>query len=273
MKATPKLEAGRYFGETVRRRDTTSLAVSEIRFAPRASLPRHSHDRSIFNFVLFGGYVEYSDWETCECLPPVMLFHPAGQIHWERFSRAGARCLTVEFDPAWIDSLAGDHHALERPLIFRRGEWTWLAGPLRQELYVRDDLSPMVVEAYVRLLLAAGVRSAHHGSAPPPFLQRACALLNDRFTEHLELGEVARDLGVHPTHLARAFRRHFRTSPGEYVRRLRVEFACRELASSRRSLSEIARLAGFADQSHFTRTFKRLTGTTPARYRSDMLGN
>jgi AraC family transcriptional regulator len=269
---TPKLRPGRYFGQTLRRRAGEQLVVSEVRFPPRVRVPRHSHDRSIFNFVLAGAYVEYSDHRSIECRPPVLLFHRAGEIHWERFSRAGARCLTVEFDPAWVEDVERDRDRVDRTLCFARGEWTWVAAPIRQELYLRDDLTPMVVEAYVRILLAAGLRHEGRSGAPPSFLERARSILDDRFPERFQLGDIAREVQVHPSHLARAFRRHYRTSPGEYVRRLRVDYACRELASRERTLAEIAQSAGFADQSHFTRTFRKLTGTTPARYRAEVLG-
>jgi len=72
---------------------------------------------------------------------------------------------------------------------------------------------------------------------------------------------------VHPAHLARAFRAHFRMSMGPYVRRLRLDWAAGELARSDLPLAAVALAAGFADQSHFTRTFKRYLGVTPNVYR------
>ena len=62
---------------------------------------------------------------------------------------------------------------------------------------------------------------------------------------------------VHPVHLAQTFRKFYRCTIGDYVRSLRIEFACRQLAATKMPLSEIALLAGFADQSHFTRTFRK----------------
>ena len=71
---------------------------------------------------------------------------------------------------------------------------------------------------------------------------------------------------MHPVHLARTFRRVYQTTFAAYVRDLRIECARRELAG-RAPLSDIAALAGFADQSHFSRLFKQHTGLTPSEYR------
>ena len=54
---------------------------------------------------------------------------------------------------------------------------------------------------------------------------------------------------------------------GCVVRHVRVEFARRELAVSEAPLGDIAAAAGFCDQSHFSRLFKRYIGLTPAEYR------
>ncbi len=83
------------------------------------------------------------------------------------------------------------------------------------------------------------------------------------------LGEVASAIGVHPAHLARVFRAHYGISVGEYGRRVRLAWAATEIARGHTSLATVATQAGFADQSHFTRLFKRYVGITPARYRAE----
>ena len=57
---------------------------------------------------------------------------------------------------------------------------------------------------------------------------------------------------------------------GEYIRKLRIEYACQTMLNPDISLAEIAAIAGFADQSHFGRTFKRLVGIPPAAFRSTL---
>ena len=105
----------------------------------------------------------------------------------------------------------------------------------------------------------------------PQWLERVRTILEQRFAEPYKLSEIAAEAGVHPVHLAREFRKHYGTSVGEYLRRVRIEYACRELMGSNAAVTNIAVAAGFADQSHFSRTFKRFCGTTPGRYRASVV--
>jgi AraC family transcriptional regulator len=102
---------------------------------------------------------------------------------------------------------------------------------------------------------------------PPRWLASAEELLRARIGDRVSLGELAAVVGVHPAHLARAFRARYGVSVGEYGRRLRLEWATAEIARGDIPLAMIATQAGFADQSHFTRLFKLYVGMTPARYR------
>ena len=88
----------------------------------------------------------------------------------------------------------------------------------------------------------------------------------------MRLADLARELAVHPAHLARAFRGQFGTSVGGYVRRLRLDWAAAELERSDTALAAIALAAGFADQSHFTRIFRRLHRVHPERIPADPAG-
>jgi AraC family transcriptional regulator len=105
----------------------------------------------------------------------------------------------------------------------------------------------------------------------PQWLERVRNILEQRFAEPCKLSEIAAEAGVHPVHLAREFRKYYGTSVGEYLRRVRIEYACRELMGSNAAVTNIAIAAGFADQSHFSRTFKRFCGTTPGRYRASVV--
>src|SRR5207245_7067510 len=134
-----------------------------------------------------------------------------------------------------------------------------------------DAASPRAIEGLALEILAEATRRATPPSSrQPPWLEQACNLLRDRFRDNVSLTALASVVGVHPVYLASTFRRHYHCTIGEFLRRLRIEFACRQMAATNTPLAEIAGAAGFADQSHFCRTFKRQTGLTPAAYRKSL---
>lgn len=90
-------------------------------------------------------------------------------------------------------------------------------------------------------------------------------LLDERLREAVTLAEAARLFHVHPTHLVRAFSAAFGIAPHQYVTSRRVDLA-RRLLLDGQPPGEAAAAAGFYDQSHLTRHFKRIVGITPGRY-------
>ena len=73
--------------------------------------------------------------------------------------------------------------------------------------------------------------------------------------------------GMSSTQFNQRFRALFRMSPTEYLLKLRIETSRRLLTRSQGSIAEIALEAGFCDQSHFTKRFRKATGMTPRQYR------
>ncbi|HVK46879.1 MAG TPA: helix-turn-helix transcriptional regulator, partial [Pseudobacter sp.] len=82
------------------------------------------------------------------------------------------------------------------------------------------------------------------------------------------LKELSRDLDINPSYLSREFSKHFgNLTFGEYIRTQRIEKAIELMQDPSYSLTHIAYLTGFSDQSHFTRIFKKHTGSSPSQYR------
>src|SRR5205823_2906307 len=76
--------------------------------------------------------------------------------------------------------------------------------------------------------------------------------------------ELANLIELSPFHFCRLFKQSTGCSPHQYILQLRVAEAKRLLRSSQLSIAQIASQVGFFDQSHFTMTFRKLVGTTPA---------
>lgn len=102
------------------------------------------------------------------------------------------------------------------------------------------------------------------GSDWLPHLERC---VRQRFRERLVIGELAGALGLNPDYLGRRFQEVVGLSLHGLVRKLRVAWSLERLAEGEPDLSVLALRAGFADQSHFTRAFKREVGLPPGAFR------
>lgn len=98
-------------------------------------------------------------------------------------------------------------------------------------------------------------------------LLAALTSIRKRLPGRVPLRTLARESGLSIRQFERAFKERFRTSPMQYVMKLRVHLACEKLRSERLPIVEAALSSGFYDQSSFTRHFKRHMGMTPGRYR------
>ncbi|WP_327316071.1 AraC family transcriptional regulator [Streptomyces sp. NBC_01235] len=99
----------------------------------------------------------------------------------------------------------------------------------------------------------------------PVLARRLRELLDERVVEGLVLGEAAGLVQAHPAHLVRAFGGAYGIAPHQYLTARRVDLA-RRLLLDGRPPGEVAAAAGFYDQAHLTRHFRKLVGVTPGRY-------
>ncbi|HUP60592.1 MAG TPA: AraC family transcriptional regulator [Thermoanaerobaculia bacterium] len=253
-----------FYGRPVASAAWEHVQLSETRFARGAFLPLHRHDDAYLTFVLSGAYRERAGSETRDCQPRTVVVHPAGDTHEDSFAQQ-ARCLNAVLAPAFLRRLGAASAVLDRGGVAGGPQMSLIGGRIAAELRAADASSPIIIEGL--LLELFGLLSRCESPArTPAWLTEAHAILGRTFAEKPSLAAIADEVGVHPVHLARAFRQTYGFSVGEHVRALRVAHA-RERIAAGVPLTTVAAEAGFADQSHFTRTFKRLLGVSPAEYR------
>ena len=230
----------------------------------------HSHEQATVNVLLEGQYEEKLGASFHRCETNSVLMRPAGLQHSDLIGESGAHLLVLEFDPYQTDAIRDYSKALDRVAhltdlrlipLFRKIQW---------ELQSTDDSSKLALEGLALEFLAMILRTDQRRPADTPrWLSRGQELIHDRFKEEgIKIKEIARETGVHPVHFCRVFKLHFGLTPGRYLRKIRMDWAARELKRCSTSIAEIAIEAGFADQSHFGRTFKAHFGCTPAEWRA-----
>jgi AraC family transcriptional regulator len=250
--------------------DTRSSIVTDARFPPESVIEPHTHDRPIFGVMVSGGFQSAIANRRLDCEPTSLWTEPAGDVHANYIGREGARVMIVQPDPALTELLLPFAPLLE---IVNFGRDPVIAGDARRiagEIDEADELTPLAIDALVIGMFTTAMRRmvVRRGpAAPPRWLSRTRDLLHDEFRERHSLATLASLAGVHPSHLAREFRVHYGASVGEYIRRVRCDWAAARLLTTNDSISEIAASAGYSDQSHFTRQCVRFLGVGPARYR------
>lgn len=240
------------------------LLISDLAASGPIELPVHRHESALLSVLVRGSM-------RCSCdaqpyAPWIAVYHPPGAAHRTRFS--GARAVILELGGRWLDRLAGHAPAPQVPVVLD-AQTQWVAARLVSEFRNLRPASLLVIEGLTIQLLAAAARAAQapDGEAPP-WLDQLLVRLQQDFTRDLSLNELAAALNVHPVRMSRVFRRATDRTIGEYVRELRVRHLSDQLATSRETLADLALTAGFYDQSHCTREFKRATGMTPGAYRA-----
>jgi len=259
-------------GQVLKAAQFSGLIIGEVEYDSSYERPRHVHGRACFHFLFQGGYTETHDGQSSECGPLMLSFQPAGHEHSYRSLPCPSRTLTIELDDQWISRLRNHSLNLDTPGYFSGPLERWLMMRLYDEFRRLDPCSPLVIEALTVEVAAAIARQQnnHAQGQAPRWLRQATDLLHDRFAESLSLSDVAASVGVHPVHLARVFRREYCCTVGEYLRRVRIDYASKQMILSDSSMIEIALAAGFSDQSQFSHAFKRVMGLTPGKFRAQV---
>jgi AraC family transcriptional regulator len=262
------LGAGRYLGETLDHRVVASLTVTRTLHRVPARLPLHTHAAPYFCLVLNGAFDESVGATAYQARSGMLLFHPPGETHSDEIRAAGTRLVSIALGGSWAGRL-GELEIRKRPRPGRQSAAAArIAHRVARELLADDPTSSIAIEGLVLTLLAeaASTPDSLRGGAPR-WLPVAADFIRANYRDRLDHDALARVAGVHGTHLARAFHRHMSCTVTEYVRRLRIEWALEHVARGDAPLADVALEAGFADQAHFTRVFRRETGSTPSEYR------
>ena len=200
----------------------------------------HRHSEPYAALIVAGSYVEHSVDGPLPCRPGTLVLHPAFHAHGDRFGRLGARVLNFTPPPNW---------------------WS-----TKSEVFSVPDLREaieIVQRAPERLNELQNFGESHESLDLRDWQAEFVKALGE---SDEPIGSIAGRLGVSAAHASRELRATFGMSPQGLRRELRWRRAL-ELLQTPMPLRDIAALADFADQSHFTRVIRAHSGLTPVALR------
>jgi AraC family transcriptional regulator len=245
-----------------------TFTLHTTRYTPGERHAPHWHGELQLSLVLGGALKESAGgrWETATALSVAV--KDAGVVHGDEFGPAGALIARLDLPAGSLATLLDDP---------RRGSsWRWhhdpaVAGPFLR-LVARGHHGTFTLDDpdIVDLLAGLSARPLAGSSAPPPWLERLRERLDAEWVPGLSVSTVAGWAHVHPVYLARCFRRFYGQGVAEHLRWLRLRQATADLFADRQDVAAVAHEAGFADEAHFSRTFRALTSLAPSRFRKHL---
>jgi AraC family transcriptional regulator len=256
---------GKYNGKGISLLRTREMALHQVTYQPNLT-DWHYHGNPLFSFVLDGIFTERTSKREYSRHSGTLFFQDWQEPHANSSSKAHS-IFYVELKKNWVEknidrgkSVVG-HMEIQHPMI------KVIFHQIYKEAKIGGPQAHLAVEEQlVRVfdLLTPTKRKMH---PTPKWIFLLSEILHELVVEKLTLEDLSVRLQVDPGHICRYFRRHFQCTISEYLRMIKVEKALNLIRNSKYSMTEIAYLCGFADQSHFCRCFKEINHLSPYQYR------
>lgn len=237
---------------------SSGLRVFRVEHPPGQRIEDHAHDWPCLTLYRCGSYFEQGEGLSINISGPAAVYHPAGRAHSNEVGPHGLDTVSIIFDPAALGLRTA------YPMT-QGGHWIGgtvgrLASSSAIELTSGDADGVGIIAAFFD-----AVSLASPTGVAPPWLDRLEIAISAGITS---TGNLAAVVGRHPAWVARAYLHATGESIEASIRRRRAERALLLVRSTDRGFAAIAADAGFCDQSHMVRTFRRLLGRTPSEIRA-----
>lgn len=257
------LNEGNHLSEIFRLSQGIGTIYVSTHFEVGNSDLRHYHDEPHLTFILSGGVTDKRKNLEAELFAGELMFFRAGEPHQTISRTFPTKYVSFQFQPDYFRQNPSVEAQLTAS-IEKNPNAKLSMLKIYKEFSAKDVFSESSIEM---LLLGLMNGKNFNDNARPNWLKKIVELLNDRWNEELSLNDLAAAANVHPKTVSKYFPKHFACTLGEYRRKIKIEKSLALIKTSNLSLTEIALNCGFYDQSHFTETFKKLTGFLPKQFR------
>ncbi|WP_052732972.1 helix-turn-helix transcriptional regulator [Hymenobacter terrenus] len=226
----------------------------------------HSHEELSLGLLVNGTYEEELLRRHHKRQPGAIKFVPAGELHRCVGYAGQARQFNLQVSSGLVSEMGLTEARLHHLASESDGMDTKFALLKLYHELVSPDYSPASLELLGYELFASKL-PVRLPKKPPTWIIALKELLHDQWNTPFDLQDIAGTLGVHPVTVSRYFPHYFFCTLSTYVRKIKVDKSLVLLKTTALSLTEIAYTCGFADQSHFTRSFQATTGFLPKEFK------
>jgi AraC-like DNA-binding protein len=166
-------------------------------------------------------------------------------------------------------NITDDYQLLEKGMMLYDALYSWAKYLYKQKHLQNNPFENLLHEVYTKILQDTPKQKRKS----PQWVKELKEIIQDQVDTNFtfSLKEFSSELDVHPSYISREFSKYFdNLSFGDYIRKIRIDKAIELIQASKYSLTEIAYLTGFSDQSHFTRIFKKHTGKNPSSFKKNV---
>lgn len=262
------LTSGKYYGAKKSEVGFNGVILSEYDYlTPKTDW--HYHENPYFMYILHGNLFDVNSKSRTCCASGSLVFHNWQEAHFNTKETALAGGFHIEFERNWFEQKRIDIDLWQGSRIIRHPGLYHLLAKLYFEFRNWDSYSELSAELLL-LQLCEGTEKMEFLSGPEPSWIGLLKQILQEEKDIPNLKSLSALLGVHPVHISRAIPKYLDCSLGDYIRQRKIKQALHYLLNPDYSLTEIAMACGFADQSHFIRTFKTFFKQTPGAFRKEL---
>jgi len=246
---------------------SADASIYEVSHQPLQVIARHEHQLARIAVAVEGTLTECGDGWCDEIGPGSVVFWAPGATHEDRFGTSPNRSVQVELSERMFAKVR---------CVFPMAATTCLGvelfdGAVRallRELDSPDAATPIAAEGAIYALIARAQRILSSRTSSDLAVRRAIDYVSRNFHRQLTVAEIGAAAGLSSRTIRQRFQEELGFSPGEHLRRTRIETAAGDLATTDTPVGEIALACGFYDHAHLSREFHRRYGMTPRSYRN-----
>ncbi|MEO6231700.1 MAG: AraC family transcriptional regulator, partial [Ferruginibacter sp.] len=240
---------------------------SETLYSDQLSSDWHYHANPHFSHILSGGSIELRERGNQLQTAGTSLYYNPDIIHKNTNYQKDTRIFNLEIQSGFLTEYDLNIESANVFSPFNEHLKKNILVKILREFYINDKHSVLSIQQLCMQLF----QQINHETIPQPNRHWTIVLkdyLHSHWNEIPTLNELSKVVKIHPVTISRYFSKYFNCTLGEYIRQIKIENSLPLIRSNKYLLTEIAYECDFTDQSHFTKTFKQVTGILPKEYKN-----